>query len=95
MALRFGPLIYSFESVDQNLDRMCCGPTRTCSRSGKRDLLDGVMVIKGTWADGSPLLAIPNYARHNRYAAASSDRRSRVRSAVWVATVDEVSGPQA
>ena len=24
------------------------------------------MTIKGTWADGSPLLAIPNYARLNR-----------------------------
>jgi hypothetical protein len=24
------------------------------------------MAIKGTWADGSPMLAIPNYARLNR-----------------------------
>ena len=24
------------------------------------------MVIKGTFADGSPLMAIPNYARYNR-----------------------------
>jgi uncharacterized protein len=30
------------------------------------DLLEGVKVIKGTWADGSPLTAIPNYARNNR-----------------------------
>jgi hypothetical protein len=30
------------------------------------DLLGGVMVISGKWADGSPLLAIPNYARMNR-----------------------------
>jgi hypothetical protein len=24
------------------------------------------MAIRGKWADGSPLLAIPNYARENR-----------------------------
>ena len=28
--------------------------------------LGGVMVIQGQWSDGSPLLAIPNYARQNR-----------------------------
>jgi len=30
------------------------------------DLLHGVMAITGKWKDGSPLLAIPNYARMNR-----------------------------
>jgi hypothetical protein len=30
------------------------------------DLLGGVMAIKGKFADGSPLLAIPNYTRMNR-----------------------------
>jgi hypothetical protein len=30
------------------------------------NLLGGVMVIKGKFADGSPLTAIPNYARLNR-----------------------------
>src|SRR5262249_6061703 len=29
-------------------------------------LLNGVTVITGTFADGSPLVAIPNYARYNR-----------------------------
>jgi uncharacterized protein len=29
-------------------------------------LLGGVMVIRSTATDGSPLLAIPNYARLNR-----------------------------
>ena len=32
----------------------------------KADLLGGVIVIKGQFADGTPLLAIPNYARLNR-----------------------------
>jgi hypothetical protein len=35
------------------------------------DLLGGVMTIKGKWNDGSPLLAIPNYARENRGAGKS------------------------
>jgi hypothetical protein len=32
----------------------------------KGDLLVGVMVIKGAFANGAPLTAIPNYARLNR-----------------------------
>ncbi|WP_315822928.1 hypothetical protein [Paraflavitalea speifideaquila] len=27
-----------------------------------------MMTIKGTWSDGTPLIAIPNYARLNRLA---------------------------
>ena len=30
------------------------------------DLLGGVMVISGKWEDGSPMLAVPNFARMNR-----------------------------
>ena len=30
------------------------------------DLLEGVMTIRGKYADGKNLLAIPNYARLNR-----------------------------
>ena len=33
------------------------------------DLLDGVMVIKGKFTDGSTMTAIPNYARNNRQGA--------------------------
>jgi hypothetical protein len=32
----------------------------------KPDLLGGVMVIKGAFSDGTPLMAIPNFARTNR-----------------------------
>jgi len=39
------------------------------------DLLGGVLTIKGKWSDGSPLLAIPHYARENRGAT---------RSEVWL-----------
>ena len=29
-------------------------------------MLDGIILIKGTWADGTPMKAVPNYARLNR-----------------------------
>jgi hypothetical protein len=43
----------------------------------RADLLGGVMVIKGTFADGSPMMAIPNFARTNR------DRSSLSRLGRW------------
>ena len=36
------------------------------------------MAITGTWADGSPLLAIPNYARNNRPAPPGGGARSKL-----------------
>ena len=73
VALRYGPLIYNIESVDQNVDSVL-SPTAPLSTGWRGDLLDGVMVIKGEFTDGKPLLAIPNYARLNRGG----------RSLVWV-----------
>jgi hypothetical protein len=65
VALRYGPLIYNVESADQpDLNRAMGSAPLTTEWRG--DLLGGVMTIKGQWADGSPLLAIPNYARENR-----------------------------
>lgn len=65
VALRYGPLIYNVEHADQpDINKeIGSGPLSAVWRG---DLLDGVMAIQGTWADGSPLLAIPNYARNNR-----------------------------
>jgi len=65
VALRYGPLIYNLESVDQNLDSVL-SPTSALAAEWKGDLLGGVMVIKGAFVNGEPLLAIPNYARLNR-----------------------------
>ncbi len=65
VALRYGPLIYNLESVDQNVDA-ALSSTAALANEWKPDLLGGVMVIKGQFADGQPLLAIPNYARLNR-----------------------------
>jgi DUF1680 family protein len=65
VALRRGPLIYNVESVDQNLES-ALPPATPLNTEWRPDLLGGVVVIKGTWANGAPLLAIPNYARLNR-----------------------------
>ncbi|RYZ44301.1 MAG: hypothetical protein EOP49_27425, partial [Sphingobacteriales bacterium] len=65
VALRYGPLIYNVEAADNaNIDQPI--GNAPLSLEWRKDLLGGVMTIKGKWADGSPLLAIPNYARLNR-----------------------------
>jgi hypothetical protein len=85
VALRYGPLIYSAERVDQNIDN-ALSPESELTTEWKGDLLGGVMVIKGTWADGSQLMAIPNYARANREPSDDRDRRGRgtISSSVWL-----------
>jgi DUF1680 family protein len=65
VALRYGPLIYNIEQVDQSIDK-ALSPNSPLTVEWKGDLLGGVMVIKGKFADGSPMMAIPNYARTNR-----------------------------
>jgi DUF1680 family protein len=65
VALRYGPLIYCIESVDQNVDSVL-SPDAPLTTQWRPDLLGGVMVIRGKFADGKPMLAIPYYARANR-----------------------------
>jgi DUF1680 family protein len=65
VALRYGPLLYNIESVDQDMDQVL-SPTSPLSVKWEPGLLGGVMVIRGTFADGGRLTAIPNYARNNR-----------------------------
>jgi uncharacterized protein len=67
IALQYGPLIYNVEVADQhNVDiPLSSEPLRAEWRS---DLLGGVMAITGKWQDGTPMLAVPNYARMNRVA---------------------------
>ena len=65
VALRYGPLLYTVETVDQ--PKLDLSPDlKSLATAWRGDLLGGVMTIKGRWSDGSPLLAIPNYARQNR-----------------------------
>ena len=61
VALRYGPLIYNVELADQS-DTTQRLSTRPLKAEWRGDLLDGVMVLKGTWANGQPMTAIPNFA---------------------------------
>jgi hypothetical protein len=86
VALRYGPLIYTAESIDQNIDNVL-RPESDLTTEWKGNLLGGVMVINGAWADGSALTAIPYYARDNRTAgdsAESAGRRRALNSSVWL-----------
>ncbi len=65
VALRYGSLIYCIESVDQNVDSVLA-PDSPLTTEWRPDLLEGVVVIRGQFADGKPMLAVPYYARANR-----------------------------
>jgi DUF1680 family protein len=65
VALRYGPLVYNIEKVDQDITK-ALSPEASLTTEWKPELLGGVMVIQGKFADGTPLLAVPNYARTNR-----------------------------
>lgn len=90
-ALKYGPLIYSVETADNTSigHKLGNDPLHT---DWKADLLGGVVVINGKWDDGSPMTAIPNYARMNRVGAPPAypdegDRRGEMRdvkSKVWI-----------
>jgi DUF1680 family protein len=80
VALRYGPLIYNVERADQSdLNKSLTDAPLTAEWRG--DFLGGVKVIKGTWADGAPMLAIPNYARCNRIGENSDQGLASV---VWM-----------
>ena len=65
VALKYGPLVYNLEAVDNhNIDRKL-GATPLLTQ-WRPDLLGGVVTISGQWADGTDFRAIPNYARMNR-----------------------------
>ena len=65
MALRYGPLVYNVERADQADLNQAIGPA-PLKAEWRPSLLDGVMVLDGSWANGQPLVAIPNFARMNR-----------------------------
>jgi len=93
-ALQYGPLIYNVESADNGkIDRKI--GDAPLKAEWRPNLLGGVIVISGKWHDGSPMLAIPNFARMNRVGPppeypgeAESDRapvtRPPVDSKVWI-----------
>jgi DUF1680 family protein len=84
IALRRGPLIYSVETADQPKIDGSLGTT-PLSSEWREDMLDGVVVLKGTWADGSPLLAIPYFLRNNRMSRVEDpDEDNPPTSVVWM-----------
>ncbi len=91
VALRYGPLIYNVESVDQPLDG-ALPKGAELQTEWMPELLEGVMVIKTKFDNGVDVTAIPNFARNNRAqprdAESDGDRRGRrrgeQRSTVWI-----------
>jgi hypothetical protein len=65
VALRYGPLVYNIEKADQDITK-ALAPDSALTAQWRGDLLGGVLAIHGEFADGSKLLAVPNYARLNR-----------------------------
>ena len=65
VALKYGPLVYNVEREDQDIDQ-ALDAAAPLSAEWREDYLGGVTVIRGRWANGAPLLAIPNFARANR-----------------------------
>ena len=88
MALKYGPLVYNVETADnrdihQKLGR---APLRM---EWRPDLLGGTMVMTGKWADGSEMVAIPNFARMNRVGPPPAypqdePRPEKTSSKVWI-----------
>jgi hypothetical protein len=68
VALMYGPLIYNVESADNGSIQRKLGSEPLVPK-WRPDLLGGVVTLSGKWEDGTPLLAIPNYARMNRNGA--------------------------
>ncbi|HEY4288461.1 MAG TPA: beta-L-arabinofuranosidase domain-containing protein [Puia sp.] len=77
VALRYGPLLYNVETADHQDITKAIG-NAPLKLEWNPDFLHGVMTIKGTWADGSPLLAIPNYARLNRLPTTATPEAQQV-----------------
>lgn len=82
-ALRYGPLVYNVETVDQDLDAEL-SPKAPLRPVWDPDLLGGAVKLTGSWSDGSPLLAVPHYARMNRLP--SEENSDDPRSAVWISS---------
>ncbi len=81
VALRYGPLMYAVEKADQPDINLALG-SAPLKASWQPDLLHGVMVINGQWADGSELTAIPYWARNNRLDLYDKGERRAMR--VWL-----------
>ncbi|MBP1679122.1 MAG: hypothetical protein H6Q29_1033, partial [Bacteroidetes bacterium] len=69
VALQYGPLVYNIENVDhggRDVSRLILGPSSSLSTAREPSVLGGCVVIKSTLADGTPMMAVPNFLRTNR-----------------------------
>ncbi|HNQ88897.1 MAG TPA: glycoside hydrolase family 127 protein [Verrucomicrobiota bacterium] len=70
VALQYGPLVYNVESVDlppgKPLHALALAAEAPLRAEWDDALLGGVLAIRGAFADGTPLQAIPNFTRMNR-----------------------------
>jgi DUF1680 family protein len=82
VALRYGPMIYNVEKEDQQDISKTIGAA-PLKAEWRPDMFNGTMTIKGQWADGSALLAIPNYLRTNRLGTTPPADRTPT-SIVWI-----------
>src|SRR5204863_9155821 len=84
VALRYGPLVYNIEKTDQDITQPLA-PEANLTPEWRPDLLGGVVVIKGTFANGAPLMAIPNFSRMNREVPQIDALPTRIpTSIVWI-----------
>lgn len=65
VALRYGPLIYNVERADQTDINQVLG-AGPLNAQWQEHLLGGVITLNGSWSNGSPMIAVPNFARMNR-----------------------------
>jgi hypothetical protein len=65
VALRYGPLVYTVERADQLRTDLPLGRAAVVPE-WRGELLGGVTVLRGRWQGGTPMTAVPYYARANR-----------------------------
>jgi len=82
VALRYGPMIYNAEEADQQDIDKVIGSSPLVAQ-WMPSMLGGITAIKGQWADGSQLIAVPNYARLNRPVVREEGNRKPA-SIVWI-----------
>jgi len=82
VALRYGPMIYNVEKADDQDINKSIGAA-PLMLEWRPDMFKGTMTIKGSWADGTPLVAIPNYLRTNRLGTPNPAERTPA-SIVWI-----------
>jgi hypothetical protein len=75
------------ERADQADVSQALGPA-ALRAEWRGDLLGGVMTLMGSWANGQPMVAIPNYARMNRVGQVAAGSTNTAvegpQSMVWI-----------